>query len=44
MDFEHVFNELKDENEIVIVKKYNRITKYYTVMLTSKTLFIDFYI
>lgn len=39
---QHMCNNLKDNNEIVIVKKYANIAKFYTIMLTSKILFFYF--
>jgi len=38
----YIFNNLKDENEINIIKKYHRIAKCYTIVFMGKTIFIDF--
>lgn len=42
MQLQHIYNELKDKNEIAIVKKYDCISTRYTITLTSKIIFIDF--
>jgi len=34
--FQHLYDELKDENEVVIADKYSYNAKRYTAMLTSK--------
>jgi len=34
--FQHIYDELQDENEIAIVDKYSYIAKRYTTILTSK--------
>lgn len=44
MELQRIFYELKDENEIAIVEKYNCIAKRYTMALIGKTMFIDFLI
>lgn len=44
MELQHIFNKLKDENEIAIVEKYGRTAKRYTIAFTGKTIFIDLYI
>lgn len=40
MDIQHILNELKDENEIAIVEKYNCVAKRYMIAITGKTIFI----
>jgi len=44
---QHVYNDLRDSNEIAIINKYGNNAKQYTVVLTSKEvkhLFISFYV
>jgi hypothetical protein len=36
----HICKELKDENEIAIIKKYGYIGKRFTVVFTSKIIYI----
>jgi len=36
MKLQYICNELKDENEIAIIKKYGYTAKRYTITLTSK--------
>lgn len=42
MQLQQTYNELKDKNEVAIIKKYDCIAKRYTIGLTSKRSFIDF--
>jgi len=44
---QHVYNDLRDSNEIAIINKYGNNAKQYTAVLTSKEikhLFISFYV
>jgi len=40
---QHACDELEDENEIAILKKYNYTAKYYTITLACK-IFSELYI
>lgn len=44
MQLQHVHKKLKNKNEITIIKKYDYIAKRYTVIITSKKIFINFWI
>jgi len=37
MQLQHMYDELEDEKEIAIIKKYGYNAKYYTTLLTGKT-------
>jgi len=39
---QHIYNEIKDENEIAIIEKYGSNAKRYTVRIIRKIKFIDF--
>lgn len=39
MQLQHVYDELKDEKEIAIMKKYGDNAKRYTAVLTGKARF-----
>jgi len=44
---QHVYNDLRDSNELGIINKYGNNAKQYTAVLTSKELkylFISFYV
>jgi len=44
---QHIYNNIRDNNEIAIVEKYGSEAKYYTAVLISKTyvfIFISFLI
>jgi len=36
---QYVHNQVKDKNEIAIIKEYNCIARRYTIILTSKKYF-----
>lgn len=36
---QHIYNKLKNVNEIAIIEKYGRITKYQTITIISKILY-----
>lgn len=36
MQLQHIYDELKDEKEIAIIKKYGYNAKYYTTLLMGK--------
>lgn len=38
---QHIYNDIKDNNEIAIICKYGDIAKLYTTALTSKTTFLS---
>lgn len=40
---QRIFNDLKDNNEIAIIERYGRNAKCYTVTLTSKIIFYNFF-
>ena len=43
---QHIYNDLRDSNEIAIINKYGNNARQYTTVLTSKEvkyLFISFY-
>jgi len=40
MQLQHIYNNLKDEHEAVIIEKYSYYAKWYTVRLTSKINFL----
>lgn len=40
-DLQHICNELKDKNEIAIIKKYGNNAKRYTAIVICKTTFFD---
>jgi len=42
-ELERIHNKLKDKNEIAIVYQYKCVAKRYTIALTGKLIFIDFY-
>jgi len=37
---QHIYNNLKDEHEVIIIEKYSCYAKWYTVRLTSKINFL----
>jgi len=43
MQLQHACDELEDESEIAILKKYNYTAKCYTIALASK-IFLNIYI
>jgi len=40
IQLQYICNELKDENEIAIIRRYGYNAKYYTIALTGKTISI----
>lgn len=44
MQLQDMCNGLKDENEIAIMKEYSCNAKRYTTVVTSKIIFLNFYI
>lgn len=44
MQLQDVCNELKDKNEIAIMREYNCNAKRFTIALISKIIFLDFYV
>jgi len=41
MQLEYICNQIKNKNEIAIIKEYNYIARRHTIMLTSKKIFSD---
>jgi len=41
---QHIYSEIKDENEIAIIEKYGCNAKRYTVRIIRKIKFIDFFL
>lgn len=39
---QHIFNGLKDENEIAIIERYRCDAKYYTIKIIGKT-YVNYY-
>jgi len=40
---QHICDELRDKNEIAIIKEYGRNAKRYTIILLCKTLYVEKY-
>jgi len=40
---QHIYNDLRDNDEIAIIEKYGDYAKKYTVGFTSKMTFVVFY-
>jgi len=43
MQLQNICNELKDESEKAIIKKYSQNAKQYTIAVISKTIFFSLY-
>jgi len=43
MELQDIFDGLKDKNEIAIMQEYSYNAKRYTITLTGKAIFLNFY-
>jgi len=44
MELQHIFDGLKDKNEIAIMQEYSCNARRYTITLTGKVIFLNFYL